>query len=181
MPRAAILLVATVALVLVPALPGGAAETTTVKVDPQRVYTPTPVTVRKGDTVAITASGTVAFGAGPIANLGPEGIAWGPRCTAIANPERRQIPWPAPGLSCWSLIARVGVGRPVAIGTSATFKAANDGRLQLGLNDNYVEDNSGSFTAQVAVTPAGSGGASRIDPTGQPPVSNCSNRVPRLA
>ena len=151
---------------LVPALPGGAAEATTVKVDPRRVYTPTPVTVRKGDTVAITATGTVAFGAGPIANLGPEGIAWGRRCTAIANPEHRQIPWPAPGSSCWSLIARVGVGRPVEIGTSATFKAVNAGRLQLGVNDNYVEDNSGSFTAQVGVTPAGSGGPTGPSGTG---------------
>ncbi len=165
MARAAVLLVATAA-VLVPALPGGAAETTTVKVDPRRVYTPTPVTVRKGDTVAITATGTVAFGAGPIANLGPEGIAWGRRCTAIANPEHRQIPWPAPGSSCWSLIAQVGVGRPVEIGTSATFKAANAGRLQLGVNDNYVEDNSGSFTAQVGVTPAGSGGPTGPSGTG---------------
>jgi hypothetical protein len=161
-----VLVVAAAAALLGSALPGGAVGTTTVKVDPQRVYTPTSVTVRKGDTVAISASGTVIFGAGPIANLGPEGIAWGRQCTAIANPEHRQIPWPAPGLGCWSLIARIGIGRPIAVGTSATFKAASAGRLQLGVNDNYVEDNSGSFTAQVAVTPAGSGGTTGPSGTG---------------
>jgi LPXTG-motif cell wall-anchored protein len=135
------------------AAPGVAQTAQTVEVNPARVYTPTGITVEAGDKVQITATGRIAFGGGPIANLGPNGIPWGPRCTDIAESERRAFPWPAQGLSCWSLFARVGPSDPVEIGSGATFTAERGGQLRLGLNDNYAGDNTGTFTAEVTLNP----------------------------
>ena len=137
------------------AAPAGAQTQKSVKVEPTRVYTPTGIAVKAGEQVTVTAHGKIEFGNGPISNLGPEGIPWGSRCQAISKNEGRAFPWPAPGLDCWSLFARIGPGEPVEIGKSATFTAKNAGQLRLGLNDNYAGDNSGSFTAEVTVAPAG--------------------------
>jgi hypothetical protein len=140
-------------LLFVLAAPGGAQTAQTVEVNPARVYTPTGIAVKAGDEVQITATGRIAFGGGPIANLGPDGIPWGRRCTDIAASEGRGFPWPARGLSCWSLFARVGPSDPVEIGSGATFTAERGGQLRLGLNDNYAADNTGTFTAEVTLNP----------------------------
>jgi hypothetical protein len=143
------------ALLFALAAPSVAQTAKTVEINPLRVYTPTGIAVRSGDKVAITAEGQVAFGSGQIADLGPNGIPWGSRCSGIAESEGRGSTWPAPGLNCWSLFARVGAGDPVEIGDGATFTAKGNGQLRLGVNDNYTGDNSGTFTAEVTVTPPG--------------------------
>jgi hypothetical protein len=150
------------ALLFALAAPSVAQTAKTVEVNPVRVYTPTGIAVKTGDKVAITAEGRVTFGSAQIADLGPNGIRWGSRCNAIARSEGRASTWPAEGLNCWSLFARVGAGDPVEIGDSATFTAKSNGQLRLGVNDNYTGDNSGTFTAEVTVTPPGT-------PTTEPP------------
>jgi hypothetical protein len=117
-------------------------------------FTTTGITLNKGDAVTIAASGQIHFGGGRIAHMTPPGIAWGPECQAIALKQPRSNPWPAPGLSCWSLIARVGAGKPIEIGSAASFHAAQAGLLRLGLNDNFVDDNTGQWVATVSVTAA---------------------------
>jgi LPXTG-motif cell wall-anchored protein len=158
---------AAIALTLGVGSPGVAQTARTVQVKPTRVYTPTGISVKAGDKIQIAATGRIAFGNGPISDLGPGGIPWGRRCSAIAETEGRGFAWPAPGLSCWSLFARVGTGDPVEIGSGATFTADNAGPLRLGLNDNYAGDNSGSFTVQVAVNPP-PGGIPTTTTTGTP-------------
>ena len=138
------------AFLLALAAPGGAQTAKSVEVNPSRVYTPTGITVKTGDKVAVTAEGRVEFGVGP-GELGPNGIPWGPRCSEITKQQPRNSSWPAPGLPCWSLFARVGAGDPIAIGTGATFTAKTNGQLRLGVNDNYAGDNTGSFTVAVGV------------------------------
>jgi len=50
-----------------------------------------------------------------------------------------------------ALIGKVGNGRPFAIGTqSQPLPMPASGRLMLGVNDNALDDNSGSFTVVVA-------------------------------
>ncbi len=162
------------------AAPGMAQTARTVEVNPKRVYTPTGITVKAGDKIQIAATGQIAFGNGPIAKLGPGGIPWGRRCSTIAETEGRGFAWPAPGLSCWSLFARVGTGDPVEIGTGATFTAKNAGPLRLGLNDNYAGDNSGSFTVQVAVNPP-PGGVGPRRRRGRPEARRAPARAPTRA
>jgi hypothetical protein len=126
-----------------------------VTVDPKEIYTKPGVAVHKGDTVTITATGTIHFGGGPIKALGPEGIPWGQECDRIANPRFRSIPWPLRGSACWSLIGRIGLLPPFEIGPGKTVVADHDGIFILGVNDNFVRDNDGSWDAKVTVTPPG--------------------------
>ena len=56
----------------------------------------------------------------------------------------------APGLPCWSLIAKIGQsGSIFEVGLSKTFQASASGQLYLGVNDDYFGDNSGSWTAVI--------------------------------
>ena len=116
------------------AAPSGAGSSTTKTVHTvllrNRVFTPTAIIIRPGDTVTVTAQGRIHFGGGPIASLLLGGIPWGARCRAVARGLALTTPWPAPGVSCWSLIGKVGRnGKPFEIGTGTTFKAVNAGNL----------------------------------------------------
>ena len=53
---------------------------------------------------------------------------------------------------CWSLIGNIGGGAPFYVGTNTSFTASTGGVLSLGINDNNLPDNSGSWTATVTVT-----------------------------
>jgi LPXTG-motif cell wall-anchored protein len=100
----------------------------------------------------ITATGQIHFGGGKIKAMSPKGIQWGAPCQDIAIHQPRANPWPLSGASCWSLIAKVGTGPPFEIGVTKTFRAAHPGELRLGLNDNFVDDNTGAWAATIAVT-----------------------------
>ena len=55
-------------------------------------------------------------------DLDTGGIPWGTECRAVARGLALTTPWPAPGLSCWSMIGKVGrTGQPFEIGTGTTF------------------------------------------------------------
>ena len=74
-------------------------------------------------------------------------------------------PFPAPGLPCWSLIAKIGAkGAPFEIGTHKAFVATTSGPLFLGINDNYVADNAGAWTASLTgdFSTGGSGSSSLL-------------------
>jgi hypothetical protein len=118
------------------------------------IWTPTKITVKTGDSVTITASGRMHFGGGQIANMAPPGIPFGKQCDAINIKQPRRKHFPALGLSCWSLIARVGGQSAIEVGRATTFRAPNPGRLELGLNDNYVNDNTGQWKATIRVLAA---------------------------
>lgn len=118
----------------------------------REVWTDTGVRMRTGASVTITATGLIHFGSGPISRLSPAGIPWGRTCSALAEQVSHGRGWPAPGLSCWSLIGRIGSGKPFEVGTRRTLRAAQDGELFLGVNDNYLADNSGTWSAAIALT-----------------------------
>jgi hypothetical protein len=112
------------------------------------VWTDTHIVVRDGDQVTMEARGRIHFGNRPINSVPPTGVPWGAQCNAAAE---RLGHWPAPGAACWSLIGRVGAGRPFEIGDVRTLTFNGTGELFLGVNDNLLKDNRGTWDANVAV------------------------------
>ena len=145
-----------------------AAEVKDVTLLSQQEYTGTGITLRAGDSVAITASGKIHFGGGAIKSMSPPGIAAGADCQAIARKQPRRNSFPAKKLRCWSLIAQVGAAPPIEVGSATSFRVTQGGPLRLGLNDNFVDDNTGQWIAKISVTrapttpsPGSSAGASK--------------------
>jgi len=131
---------------------GGPASTGTMYLDVsgRNEWTSTGITVQQGQRVTITASGEVKFSYHDPPE-GPEG--GGKPC--YPNPAIHRWTFPAPNLSCHSLVARIGDnGAPFEIGRSTSFRATASGVLYLGVNDNFLGDNSGSWRVAVTAPPA---------------------------
>lgn len=101
-------------------------------------WTDTGVFLRAGELFRLDANGTINWGAGRVD--GPAG--------EMGSPYNANRPMPnRPG---GALIARVGDGEPFYVGPGQTsFRASTTGRLYLGVNDDYLRDNSGSFRVYV--------------------------------
>jgi len=98
----------------------------------------TGVDVRAGMTVYFEASGRLRWG--PDRQHGPGGEG-GSR----NNPNR-----PIPGRPGGALIGRVGGSDPFYIGDErGPIRMRESGRLSLGVNDDYLEDNSGSWRVTI--------------------------------
>jgi hypothetical protein len=98
----------------------------------------TGVDVRSGQVVRFQASGRVRWGPGR--QDGPEGENNSPH-----NPGR-----PIPSRQAAALIGRIGDDSPFFIGNdSSPIRARSTGRLYLMINDDVLEDNSGSFRVVV--------------------------------
>lgn len=109
-----------------------------VLVPANRGWTDTGITVRAGDVFRVDASGS---------------INWGPNRSDDANGEVNS-PYnanrPVPNRAGGALIGRIGNGLPFFIGSGLqSFRAGTSGRLYLGINDDYLGDNSGSFRVMV--------------------------------
>jgi hypothetical protein len=175
--RGGVVGVCALGLVLVPSLPAASAATQPVikqvVVNSRRVWTATGLTVHKGETIKIRATGFIHFGLTPIDHLTPTGMAKRSGCDALTGRrESTASPRPAPRLDCWSLIGKIGGGGPFAVGDSKTLEAANDGELSLGVNDNYLRDNAGTWSAAVTI---GTGPAAAPVPTPKPAASKSSS------
>ena len=105
-------------------------------------WTNTKVTVPAGDEIGISADGQVTVS--PTQTVGPAG---NPSCTPAQNYPGKTFP--APTLPCYSLIARIGDGTPFEVGTSTLITVAASGVLYLGINDNNVSGNSGSWNVKI--------------------------------
>ncbi len=118
--------------------PGGMRERSVV-VNASEPWRDTGVVVRAGQTVYFEASGKVRWGPGR--QDGPDGERNSPRNEARPMPNR-----PAA-----ALIGRVGESNDyffIGDDTSA-IRVRGNGRLYLGINDDYLRDNSGSFRVTV--------------------------------
>lgn len=108
-------------------------------------WTATGISLRTGDVVTISATGSASMGAG-----------WPPMPPAGRSPDcgGRQG-FPAAQLPCWSLIGRVGEqGVIFPVGSGTALRVPKDGELFFGVNDDIIGDNSGSWTATVVVNGA---------------------------
>lgn len=111
-----------------------------IRVSANQPWVDTGLDVQKGDRLTFTATGDITVKPGSTGN--PDGVAG---MTSKTYPVR--------GNQAGTLIARVGSrGVPFAIGTiNRPIAMPADGRLMLGINDDYFGDNSGQFT--VSITP----------------------------
>jgi heat shock protein HtpX len=122
--------------------------TYTVTVWGNQSWTTTGITVTAGASVSITASGVV-FIAGSDPGKTPAGA---PGCVAPGDNSIPPGPFLVPGLTCWALVGQIGAGAAFEVGAGTSLTAATSGPLVLGVNDNFFGDNSGSWTATIAVT-----------------------------
>jgi len=116
---------------------------TAVTVSARQPWTDTGIDV--GGSVTLHATGTIGVG-GPEGNLGPGGSKTG----CVAGPSSFSGKWVLNGPPCWSLIGRVGNGRPFAVGGGGKFKVPS-GRFYLGVDDEVAAfgDNSGSWKVSI--------------------------------
>lgn len=109
----------------------------TVRVSADRQWTDTGMDVRAGEVLRFVASGEVNWGPGR--RDGPAG--------EVNSPYNQNRPMPdRPGAA---LIGRVGNDTFYVGDGSSSFRARTSGRLYLGINDDYVQDNSGYFQVTV--------------------------------
>jgi len=111
----------------------------TISVSATSEWTDTGIDVRRGQNIAFKASGKIRWG--PDRHDGPGGEGGRHYNANRPLPDR-------PGAA---LIGRIGGGRDVFfIGDDeATMRAREGGRLYLGVNDDYLKDNSGRFKVTV--------------------------------
>ena len=104
-----------------------------------RQWVDTGINVQPGDAVSINANGQirVARDGGP---MSPAGVESG-------RTEGATMPTANVG----GLVARFGDSAPLFIGERRSFRTAVGGRLYLGVNDNFFDDNTGEFTVTVDV------------------------------
>ena len=121
-----------------PGRPSGMRERS-VTVNASEPWRDTGVTVRAGQTVYFEAAGRVRWGPGR--QDGPDGERNSPR-----NEGR-----PMPNRPAGALIGRVGNSNDYFfIGEDAgAIRVRDNGRLFLGINDDYLQDNSGAFRVTV--------------------------------
>ena len=122
----------------VPATPAGG---NTITVNANQPWTPTGITVRKGDRLSLSTTGQVQLSADSNDVATPDGARSG-RYAA-----RSRMPRTLAG----ALIGRIGTnGQPFGIGSQTSITAPAAGQLFLGVNDDSYADNQGSFQVTIA-------------------------------
>jgi hypothetical protein len=112
-----------------------------IRVEGTQPWTDTGITVRAGDTITFDGQGTVRISNARNDIAGVGGTLSG----------RREANAPLPNQTAGALIARIGNSPPLFIGNRRSVRAPFSGRLYLGVNDDYLNDNSGDFQVTVAV------------------------------
>ena len=121
------------------ASPGVGTAGSRIVVGGDRNWIDTGISVQAGEVVTLTADGTIRFARD------------GGAVSAAGAGSGRTDGAPMPNAPVGGLIARFGNSAPVFVGENRTIRAPRAGRLYLGVNDNYFEDNTGQFTVTVDV------------------------------
>jgi hypothetical protein len=117
--------------------PSGLRERTT-SVDAASPWSDTGIDVRSGTSVYFEASGKVQWG--PDRKDGPAG----------EGGNHRNAGRPMPNRAGGALIGRVGGSEPFLIGDErGPIRMRESGRLSLGVNDDFLQDNRGSFRVTI--------------------------------
>lgn len=115
-----------------------------VRVEANRDWTETPLTVRRGDRVSFEVTGGEVRVAGERPS-GPDGDSAIPRPRPFGGNRL-----PLQSMNVGGLIGRVGNGAAFPIGSNReAIVMGGAGRLYLGVNDNERGDNSGAFVVKV--------------------------------
>lgn len=120
---------------------GPRGQTRAIVVRAAEAWTDTGITVRAGDLLTFTASGTIRLSGNADDVALPRG----------AKSGRQVADGPVPDGVAGALIARVGNSAPIVIGDQTRpVRMPGTGRLFLGVNDDHVDDNSGMFRVTIA-------------------------------
>lgn len=125
----------------------GQSQTRTIQVPANQSWTTTGIFVEPGASVLLEARGAIE--AVPPSDT----RAFFHRVPPEGRPER-QSNKPQPLMPALALVARIGNGPVLEVGDRAEFPGGEpygSGELQLGINDDYVQDNAGSWTVRVTV------------------------------
>ena len=106
-------------------------------------WTDTGIDVRAGDTLVFDARGTVQLSENGNDIAGVSG----------ARSGRRAADAPLVTQTAGALIARIGNSDTFFVGNRRSMRAPASGRLYIGVNDDYLADNSGDFQVDVTVQP----------------------------
>lgn len=104
-----------------------------------RQWTPTNITVRRGETVTFASTGQIRL-SGDQRDLASINGSLNQRYAAGS---------PLPEFLAGALIGRIGNGQPFAIGSQTSIEMPASGILYLGINDDNVSDNAGHFNVVV--------------------------------
>ena len=103
-------------------------------------WTDTGIDVRAGDAINVNADGTIQLSDNPNDRANPSGA------------SRRAPNAPVGTAPAGALLVRIGNSAPVFVGANGRVpRAPVGGRLYLGVNDDHLPDNAGSFRAVVDV------------------------------
>ncbi|MBV9845131.1 MAG: hypothetical protein JOZ47_08685 [Kutzneria sp.] len=125
-------------------------------ISPQGGGTDSGMSLERGDTVTVTASGIASYSrrgetdCPGIAKTDPNGNRTdeaGRPCPAKKHPYA-----PLPSAPIGMLLARIGTGEWTAVGSGATIQASSGGRLVLGYNDWSKDDNTGAYDVVLHVS-----------------------------
>ena len=120
---------------------GSRGQGAAVVVRASEAWTDTGITVRPGQLLTFTASGTIRMSGNAEDVAVPRG----------ARSGRQAANAPLPDALAGALIARVGNSAPILIGDQTSpVRMPSGGRLFLGVNDDHVDDNSGMFRVTIA-------------------------------
>ena len=112
---------------------------TGIVVNSKQRWTPTGITVRRGETLTLNTTGEVRLSTNGEDIAPPAGSTSG-RMAAGA---------PMPNTLAGALIGRIGNGAPFGIGNQTTIVAPASGPLYLGVNDGDLNDNTGEFRVEI--------------------------------
>lgn len=102
-------------------------------------WTPTGLTVRRGEVLTFSTTGEVRLNADGSEIAGSAG----------SKAQRMAAGAPLPQNFAGALIARIGNSAPFPIGDQTTVTMPANGQLFLGINDDHVQDNSGGFRVNI--------------------------------
>jgi hypothetical protein len=113
-----------------------------IRVIANRAWVDTGIDVRRGDRIRFESEGTIQLSSDP-----------SDRGDAAGTYRVRRAPnSPLPQAPAGALIARIDNGMPMLVGASGdALRAPEAGRLFLGVNDDYMNDNEGTLLVRVIV------------------------------
>jgi hypothetical protein len=121
--------------------PGTAIPAGAITVPANQAWTDTGMTVGRGSRVQFAASGDIMISS--TASSGPGGS------PAVTVPASR---YPLRGAPVGALIGRIGTGAPFLIGVNTQpIQMPGTGRLMLGINDDRLPDNTGSYSVTATL------------------------------
>jgi hypothetical protein len=132
-------------------LSAASAGESTVQVQGKPAWTDTGTALTENEKVTITAEGLISVCTGGGCKFKPTGEKLpGKSCLKFTyQASVTSHPFPAPGVACYSMIARIGSGPAFPIGAKSSFTSPVAGELFLGINQDEPSVDSGSWTAKI--------------------------------